>query len=272
VRKRAWSHPAQVRRDLEELVGPVDQITKEEDIRLKLQPPIRAPAVRGVLPRIPRAQMDAIVTEPRIQPNGLPFFAKLRAEVDPTVLANKAGNLYLGLHLDPLHGAHWNNLTEPVSVKLDVPDGVFLDRLVLDAPKVEAASDTDPREFLLKVEAWPEEKPIRLTVIYMACVGDTSCHMVQQEYVLHRKRDKDGGRARGEGAGYWNPAQLTRQFMANDKDGDRKLNKQEVRGLVLPHFDSFDTNQDGLLEPEELKSVAHWLNYHHAPGRMRETP
>lgn len=35
VRKRAWANPAQVRKDLEELVGPVEHITREEDLHLE---------------------------------------------------------------------------------------------------------------------------------------------------------------------------------------------------------------------------------------------
>ena len=37
-------------------------------------------------------------------------------------------------------------------------------------------------------------------------------------------------------------------------------------GLVLPHFEHFDTNNDGLLDADELKAVSHWLNKHHVPG------
>ena len=54
--------------------------------------------------------------------------------------------------------------------------------------------------------------------------------------------------------------------MAGDKDGDGKLSKSEVRGLILPHFDQFDANKDGFLDLEELKEVARWLNTHHVPG------
>src|SRR3569623_1914184 len=36
VRKRHWSNPKAVRKDLEELVGPVEHVTKEEDLHLKL--------------------------------------------------------------------------------------------------------------------------------------------------------------------------------------------------------------------------------------------
>ncbi len=266
VRKRAWSHPAQVRKDLVELVGPVDRVTKDEDVHLNLELPLKAPAARGVVQRIRRPQMQPIVMEPQIEPKGLPFYAKLRAEADFDLFRSGAGRLYLGFHLDPFHEGHWNNLTKPLSFKLQVPEGMKVDKLSAEAAAVEAISDADPREFLLNVEAWPDGEPIRLTVTYSACVGETSCHTVKQEYVLHLKRDIDGGGARGEGAGYWDPKEFTRQMLASDKDGDGKLSKSEARGLILPHFDALDIDHDGLLDREELNAVSDWLNHHHQPG------
>src|SRR6185503_8799999 len=78
VRKRAWSHPAQVRKDLEELVGKVEKVTREEDIKLNIQLPPKAPAERGVVERVKRPRMQPIVMEPVIKPKGQPFYAKLR--------------------------------------------------------------------------------------------------------------------------------------------------------------------------------------------------
>lgn len=266
VRKRAWSNPAQVRKDLEELVGPVDRITREEDVRLNLEPPLRTPAPRGALPRIRRPQMRAIIMEPKIDPQGPPFFAKLRAEADAGLLQDGVGRLYLGFHLDPFHNAHWNNLTAPLSFKIKQVDGVVLDEWKGTAPKVSAASDSDPREFLLRVERWASDKPLHLTVRYFACVGEESCYAVKQEYVLRRERDPDGGGARGEGAGYWEAEEFTERMLAGDKDKDGKLDKSETVGIILPHFEKLDTNHDGFLESEELKVIADWLNEHHQPS------
>jgi hypothetical protein len=265
VRKRAWSHPAQVRKDLEKLVGKVDKVTREEDVKLNVQLPPRSPAGRGVVERIKRPRMQAVAMEPVVKPGEPPFYAKLRAEADADLLNSGAGKLYLGFHLDPFHGAHWNNLTPPLKYKLDLPDGAKAAKASGEAPKVKAAGDCDPREFLLEVEEWPEDKPIRLTVTYSACV-ETACHVIRQEYVLHRKRDRDGGGARGAGAGLWEADQFPRQMLARDSDGDGKLSRKEVMGLVLPHFAHFDADGDGLLDADELKEVARWLNTHHAPG------
>ncbi len=262
VRKRAWSHPGLVRKDLEELVGKVEKVTKEEDVKLSGQMQLRAPAARGQTPRIKRQQMQAIEMEPVIKPNDPPFYAKLRAEADPGLLREGKGKLYLGFHLDPFHDGHWNNLTPPLKYKMELPEGAKVEKSAGEAVKVAAASDCDPREFLLDVEAWPDDKPIKLTVTYSACVGD-ACHVLKQEYVLRLRRDKDGGGARGEGAGYWGE-EFARQQIARSKRNDGKVDKTEVMGLILPHFDYFDKNKDGYLDLEELKMVSEWLNdpYH----------
>jgi hypothetical protein len=84
--------------------------------------------------------------------------------------------------------------------------------------------------------------------------------------VLHLRRDRDGGGARGAGAGFWQPEEFAKQMLTRDKDGDGKLNRKEVAGLVLPHFTHFDTDNDGLLDADELEAVSYWLNEHHAPG------
>jgi hypothetical protein len=266
VRKRSWSYPAQVRKDLESLVGPVEKITKEEDVHLKVELPVKSAAARGVVPRVKRSGMQPLAMKPRIDPKGLPFFAKLRAEADKDLITTGAGKLYLGFHLDPFHEAHWNNLSNPLEFKLKVGEGVKIDKITAAAPKVKVASDADPREFLLNVMDWPEDAIIELTVTYFACVGDKVCHEVRQSYVLYCERDRDGGAAKGEGAGYWDRETYPRQMLARSKSGKGKLSKDEVQGLVRPHFDDFDKNKDGYLDEKELKAVADWLNYHHQPG------
>jgi hypothetical protein len=267
VAKRPWSYPAQVRKDLEKMVGPVEHITREEDIHLAMKIPLKTDAARGVLPPLKRPDdMRAIEIDPQIREGGLPFYAKLRAEADSNLLRTGKGKLYIGFKLDPFHDAHWNNLTKPLSYRLDLPEGISVEQPEGSAPKVEATSDADPREFLVDVDAWPAGKPLKLNVRYFACLSDERCLAVQQDYLLHRKRDRDAGRARGVGAGYWIPEDFARQMLARDENNDGKLNQDEVQGLVLPFFNDFDTDQDHLLDLEELKAVADWLNYHHEAG------
>jgi hypothetical protein len=266
VSKRAWSHPAEVRKDLEKLVGPVDRITPEDEVQLRLALPLKAAAARGVVPPVRRRKMQALVIEPQLDPDGSPFFAKLRAEGDEQLLSEGSGKLYLGFHLDPFHNAHWNNLTRPLSWAITRIPELRVDRLNGEAPQVEVASDADPREFLLNVEKWPDQQPLELTVSYFACVGEETCHTVTQKYRLLLQRDKDAGNARSEGAGFWEKEEFSNQLISGDQDNDGQLSRSEVRGLILPHFDALDTSQDGLLNREELLKVADWLNDHHQPG------
>jgi hypothetical protein len=215
--------------------------------------------------------MQPVAMEPRITPGGQPFYAKLRAEADAALIADGKGKLYLGFHLDPFHHAHWNNLTAPLRFRLEIPDGVKIAKREHEAARGKAASDADPREFLLDVQTWPQGKPIQLTVTYYACVGEKACHTVQQSYVLHRRRDRDGGGARGDGAGYWKEEEFARQMLSRSKRKDRAT-ESELIGLIRPHFRHFDTNRDGYLDFEELKEVARWLNRHHQPGPMPTLP
>ncbi len=98
--------------------------------------------------------------------------------------------------------------------------------------------------------------------------------LAKQEYILHLRRDKDGGGggARGAGTGLWGAEEFAKQQLARDTNDDGKLDKTEVMGLILPHFDHFDTNKDGLLDLAELKAVSEWLNTHHQPGRPAAPP
>ena len=205
-RKRVWSNPLQVRKDLEELAGPVAKITKEEDLKMSIQLPLKSPAGRGVVPRVKRPRMQPIVMEPVIEPKGQPFYAKLRVEADADLLNEGAGKLYLGFHLDPFQNAHWNNLTPPLKYKLELPMGAKIAKSTGEAAKVSFASDADPREFIIDVEDWPSDKPIKVVVAYRL-QGRKACYAIRQEYVIRLKRDKDGG-ARGEGAGFWDAEQF----------------------------------------------------------------
>ena len=150
--------------------------------------------------------------------------------------------------------------------QLELPEGAKIEKATGEATKLKATSDADPREFLLEVGAWPQDQPLKVTVSYAACVGETACYTVKQSYILRRKRDIDGGGARSEGGGLWDTEEFTRQALAGDKDGDGKLSKSEVRGLILPHFERLDVNHDGYLDAAELKELVRWLNTHHAPG------
>ncbi len=255
VRKRAWSDPVAVRKDLEELVGQVDKVTKPEDIGLKVEPARTEPATNGEIARVSRVGMFPLTAKPTIEQGGAPFYAKLRCEAELTVIDSGKGKLYLGFHLDPFYQVHWNNLDKPLRFELEVPDEIKLSQKAGEAPPVTVESDINPREFLLDIVEWPDDKAIRLTVIYSACT-ETDCHEVRQEYFVHRRRDADGGAAPGAAFRGLTSEGMAKLLMAGDKNGDGKLTRSELNSVQRPRFADFDLNKDGILDEDEIQKLA----------------
>ena len=194
VRKRFWSNPSQTRKDLEELVGPIEKRTKVSDLDLPKQPPKRKPAT-GVVQRVELpGRMMALKTEPKLTKTKEPFYVKLRAEADRGVLRNGEGTLYLGFYLDPIYKVHWNNEAGRVRFELKAPKGITLSKTKGESQKVKVPADLDPREFLIDIEGAKPGQVIVVTVHYIACDdAETFCKPVTQQYKLYITRDPDGG-------------------------------------------------------------------------------
>jgi len=206
VRKRAWGNPELLRADLAELVGPVENPTSADDVKLAIQPAQR-PAESGVVERL---QVPETMKPLVVRPQGLdgdPFYMKLRADGDEQLVTTGSGKLYLGFFVDPLYDFHWNNGTDPIHVELTGPSGTTLPAS-LDGPRVEVAADVDPREFLIDLADWPADQTIRVTVRYFACNDvEELCLAVEQRYEIERVLDQDSGWVRGriDPAGVFDP-------------------------------------------------------------------
>ena len=210
VRKRAWSDPAALRADLEELVGKVENPTDPADLELVQEAPPRA-AARGVVKRIELpGDMRPLVIEPLIEKgsDATPFYAKLRAEADSALLSEGKGQLHIRFMLDPLYHVHWNNLVEPIRVRFVESSGEKpgLDGRVKPGewtgPEVKEPADGDPREFLATVELGDSREPLKLVVKYFACNDKEGwCRPVTQTYTVQLKGDRDGGRTRSRRGG-----------------------------------------------------------------------
>ncbi|MEE8348137.1 MAG: hypothetical protein V3R94_01090 [Acidobacteriota bacterium] len=190
---RTWSSPQQLRRDLENLIGPVENPTQVSDLKMKFEPPPEI-AASGVVPRVNvPGRMHAVKVEPK--ESFQPFYMKLRAEADEALLGNGDGTLYVGFHVDPLYHVHWNNLVGPVKYQVTAPQGTTVSPSQGEGPKVEVASDVDPREFLMNVKISEESQdPLHLAVHYFACNDEEGwCIPVSQEYDLYLQPDRDGG-------------------------------------------------------------------------------
>ena len=196
VRARDWSDPKELRKDLETLVGPVDNPTTIADLEYVYEPPPMV-AAKGVIPRLKKpGRMSALTLKPTWSKGGEPWYAKLRAEADQSLLENGAGMLYLGFRLDPVYHVHWNNLdADAILVKLETADGVTLSKTLLKGPQVDVPADIDPREFMIQVKGMKKETPITLSVSYFACNDEKGwCKSVEQKYSIVLERNADGGR------------------------------------------------------------------------------
>jgi hypothetical protein len=286
VRRRAWSDPAQMRKDLETLIGPVDTPTLVKDLNLPDIPPPRF-APKGVVPRVKvPGRMQALKIEPRAALT--PCYAKLRAEADESLLKSGKGTLYLGFHMDPIYHVHWNNLADPLTYEITVPAGAAVDQAKGQAPKVEQESDSDPREFLLDVEKGTATEPLELTVRYFACNDEEGwCKPVTQKYKIHWERDADGGWASqryrkpsAEGGvrpqarnrppqSRPGPQNLLSRIKSYDENKDGRISREEASGRVKEMFGRMDTNGDGVIDEAEMEATVQRMR---ARTRRPQTP
>lgn len=255
VRKRAWSDPAAVRQDLEELVGKAETLTKPEDVGTRDLMAAAAPANNNPTERLPRGGLFPLITNPLMQADTPPFYVKLRCEADLSVIDHGQGKLYLGFYPDPLYHVHWNNLIEPLRFKLDVPAGVELSQSDGESSRRTEPTDTQPREFLLSVNSWPKEKALRLTVSYSACT-ENNCYVVEQQYVIQRSRDIDGGAAPTAAFRGLTAEEMLKLLLSGDNDRDGKLTRAELNSIQRPRFTDYDLNSDGVLDQDEMQKVA----------------
>ena len=131
--------------------------------------------------------------EPLVQPGGMPFYAKLRAEGTPELFATGTGTMYLGFHLDPLYRVHWNNEVDPVEFEITAPPGVTVTPTRGVGPDPVEPADADPREFLVEVDG-EQHDTLELTVRYYACDDAlTFCIPAKQDYRVHLTQDVSHG-------------------------------------------------------------------------------
>ena len=278
ARRRAWSDPAELRRDLEDLVGPVEQPTRVADLDLKVEPPSDRVAT-GVVPRVEvPGPMRALRIEPMLETDKAPFYVKLRAEADGALLSEGQGKLYLGFHLDPLYQVHWNNRAKPLEFEVAAPKGVRVSPKKSSAPKVEEPADADPREFLVDVKgARNQSAPLELSVRYFACDdADTFCVPVEQRYRVYLQSDPDGGRVMARGGsrrGLAGPrtgrgaGDLAARIMSFDEDGDGGVSRAELPERLRQRFDRMDGNGNGTIDADEAQAAAERMARFREGGR-----
>lgn len=275
VRKRRWSDPAQLRMDLEELVGPVKKPTQIADLDVqRMEPPQQA--AKGVVPRLQLPErMTPLLIEPSFSESKSAYYVKLRAEADHSLLHGGHGKLYLGFFLDPLYQVHWNNRAGNIAYSIEGPEGVSITPAHGQGPQVEQPADSDPREFLIDIgvpegaEVAVRDVHFSVTVRYMACDdAETFCMPVSQTYQVMLQRDRDGGSRRGSGRGRGGPgafagnsarpgtaARMRERILRFDHDQDGKIDLQDVPKRMQTFLSRTDRNKDGFLDEKELKNL-----------------
>lgn len=272
---RDWSSPRQLRADLEKLVGPVEKATSVADLKLSDKVPAPA-AARGIVPRLDVPEgLQSIKVRPKApakDKRANPHYSKLQAKADEELLKTGKGKLYLSFHLDPVYKVHWNNLVAPIEYEIKTEGETRVSPKSGKGPKVQAAADIDPREFLLNIEGGDSAKPLALTVRYFACNDDKGwCKLVTQTYLIHLEADAEAGRGGREGPfdtrgrpgqggppGGGGPPQggfpVESLFRFDDND-DGKVSKDELPEFLRERIlDRLDTNKDGMIDKKEAKN------------------
>ena len=208
--------------------------------------------------------------EPDLDSTPLPFYTKLRADVDREFLRDGRGKLLLGFHIDPLYHMHWNNLAPPLTYEVTAPDGVRVTPASATFAEIEEPADADPREFLVDIVTDDSAASFHMSVTYYACDDDnTFCIPVTQSYAVSLQVDPDAGRVfgarRGGGrfGGRGGPEAMIERIRGWDANGDGLVARSEVPEPMRDRFDRMDENGDGVLEADEIESL---------PARMGPGP
>ena len=265
LERRTGSDPTALREDLERLIGPVENPTRVSDLDLPSEPPV-ATVAKGIVPRVtPPGRMMTLKVEPDLDSTQLPFYTKLRADVDREFLRNGEGKLLLGFHIDPLYHMHWNNLAPPLTYEVIAPDGVGITPTSATFAEIEEPADADPREFLVDISTDDPAASFDLSVTYYACDDDnTFCIPVTQSYAVSLQVDPDAGRVFGAGrgggrfagrGGRGGPGAMIERIRGWDANDDGLVARSEVPEQMLDRFDRMDENGDGVLEVDEIESL-----------------
>lgn len=278
VKIRGWNSPVDLRNDLEELVGKVDNPTQVSDLNLKIDPTPKQ-AASGVVPRIQvPSGMQAVSVTPQVGKQ--PFYVKLRVEVDSKVLRGEAGQMYLGFHLDPIYHVHWNNLAKPISYSIKAAGTAT--PAAGTGPKVKEESDIDPREFLVEFDPQKTGEEFEVSVKYFACNDEQGfCVLVNQVYTVKLQRDRDAGSPRRSGgrrgggqrqrptgqrptgnAGQRPEARpsgrsgfTADRLFTRDSNKDGKISIEELPTSLQPNFKRMDANSDGSIDRKEAEAA-----------------
>ncbi len=191
-----------------------------------------------------------------------PFYVKARVEGSESLLETGDGKIYLGFHIDPLYSLEWNNLGEPLKYTLKTPQGVVAPSINSAQRVTAAATDDEPREFILQARKLDLNQPLQLQVTYAVHTSSRKNIEVTQQYLIYLSEDPFGGQVIGRQIGREQKTggtgisasdlsahnAMLRRF---DRDRNGKLTKDEVIGGLHNKFEEIDQNDDGSIDAEE---------------------
>lgn len=241
---------------LVELIGPVDPITTVDQLptRFNLE---QRPVASGVVPRLKLPEgLRPLKIKPQLDADR-PYFAKLRAEATGDLLREGSGQLYLGIHLDPLYEVHWNNRAGKVTLTIESPEGIAVTPSEVSSPDVAEDADVDPREFLVEVNGDVEDQVLRVTVAYVACDdAQTFCDPVTQQYDVTFEPTRD----LGSRPGVFMPAMFA-GVREHDQNGDGDITADELpAGSVSLYIGHLDYDGDEVIERDEIETFLRMFN------------
>ena len=170
-----------LRQALIRLIGDVENPTAAADLNFPTIPRFPPKNITNEI-RVERPQGLVILKSTPTKPEET-YYVKLRAETEKSVLETGKGDLYLGFFPDPIHDAHWNNLTPGMKYEFELPEGVTIDPPTAVANKGPGDSDTEPRQFKLRVDADGTPKDVKLKIHYFAC-SPGMCEAKTHEYTI----------------------------------------------------------------------------------------
>ncbi len=306
VHALGWSDGEVLRKELIEQVGDTDTHTQVSDLKIRKQTPALAQKRFGKT-NLESPQFDETLVPLQFSVVGEskhPLYVKPRFEAVASVLQRGRGDMYVGFHMDPIHGVHWNNMAAPLQFELDLPEGVYATPKRAQAPEVKVDADVDPREFVVEITSAQPGAKFAITVRYFACSDEEGwCVPVTQTYevallvdpdgggTMGRSFDRGGGQAGRQGAqarrgpgqrrgqspgGPVPPSQMKDRIMQSDKDGDGMVSLAEAPEQMKARFDQADKNLDGQLDEAEVDAfISQFIIQRGGPGnqpRQRGNP
>ena len=224
LRKRYWSDPRALRKDLATLVGPLKKVTTTNQLPTVFTP--QTPSIANGIVQRPALPRGLVALKSNAVDSNDPHFAKLRVESTRAVSGGSKAPLVFTVYLDPIYKVHWNNRAGKVHLEIKPEsDSIQIADKKLSAADVKEDADVDPRWLTTSIQvAGKKRLSFEVTLTYTVCDDAQSfCKKIKQQYLVTPEPDRNAG---------------TRPGIF-------------LNGL-FKNVRKFDTNHDGVIVADEL--------------------